>query len=405
MRKKRLDALIERLAGAGTPEDTRAAREKAKWRAAAHPGLRRALAEHYRLLGDPAQAGRWGIVFPGWAQPHEITRLRRCLLSHADGGTFVRRYLGIRWNDPVPPEVVDLVAPAHTAKGPRDGGRSFPVGCGGGLLVATGTLMASCASVVTLWRSLVGESLEDSFSILVISGAVGFLGVLILLFTGRTASEDARAADAEFAQRRALELLVERPPEGRVMLRSLARTTDDPVARTALVEDARRRGRPVDAGRWGCTIAGLTTPEERDAFATVLLRKPGRDPLTRLMDLSSTWTEKSERGDVADVLRRAGAAPLTPAASFPPDLPPRFRWWCAALLFVPLGAISAAMWPSSARPIAALTFALLAASWACLTVVAALVRERAEGHRIGYAMAALILITTAIGFAITATAG
>lgn len=50
---------------------------------------RRALAQLYRDLGAPDQAGRWGIVIDGWTTPFERDRLARALVSYNRPSTFL----------------------------------------------------------------------------------------------------------------------------------------------------------------------------------------------------------------------------------------------------------------------------------------------------------------------------
>jgi len=402
MRRSARQSLIGQLAVGVDTETAREARTAAKWRAADDIDLRRALAEHYRRLGDPAQAGRWGIVFPGWSQPHEIARLRLFLLNNADEGNFVRRFLDLGRKQPVPAEVVDLVDPAFAERAPKDDGGKILLGCAGGILTLFGVIAILWQTVSVLWRGFIGEPVETTLAEFALAGAAGATGVLISVPLWRWPPNHEKAADPEFVVRRALELLDERPAEGRPMLRSLARTTDDPRVRHALVDDARRRGHPADAGRWGCPLAGLTTPEEREAYAAVLLRKTGRDPYNRLVGLSAVGGDDPSPGDIADVLRRVGATPPGPPPASADVLPPRLRWWVVASLPLLVGAVAVVLSPASAQVISGLAVALAAAAWATVCLVAATVRDRARGHRTVFAACAVVLAATAAGFAITA---
>ncbi|MGC0369277.1 hypothetical protein [Microbacterium sp. SLBN-111] len=404
MRKKKLDALIQRLSGEGSTAEVRAARTEAKWRAPSHPELRRTLAEHYRRLGDPAQAGRWGLVFPGWAKPHEVARLRWFLLANADGGGFVRRYLELGWREPVPPELADLVPPAHVDSGPKPDAPSFAVGCGGAALVVGGIGAMFIAAVRFVGQALIAGSVDESLLDVLVPGLFGLAGAIALVPAFRKRSKDERAAARRFTIERALTLLDERPDEGRVMLQSLARTTDDASVRAALVTDARRNGRPADAGRWGCTEDGVTTPAERDAFATMILRRPSTNVIERTLTLSgAAWSIDPGSGDLADVLRRVGATLPSPVPPVAPDIPPRLRWWFAPLLVLPVGAVGISLLPASAHPIAAGTLAVMATSWAVIAFVAGVARERPRGHRIGYMVCALVMAAVATGLAFAAT--
>ncbi|MDQ1135354.1 hypothetical protein QE410_000153 [Microbacterium sp. SORGH_AS 1204] len=401
MKKRELDVLVQQLAGDERTDEVRAAREKAKARAHAHPELRLALAEHYRRLGDPAQAGRWGVVFPGWSRPHEIARLRLFLLQHADGGDFVRRYLALWKATPLPPEVLDLVAPSFVERAPRGDGALFLTGCGGGLIALTMVVLSLTTGANVLWLALIGQPTEHEAVEFVITGTVAGFGALLVAVASRIPSEAEKAADAEFAVSRALQLLEQRPAEGRAMLQSLAKTADSPTVRGALVDDARRRRSPTDAGRWGCPEPGLTTPEERDAFASLVMRKPAKDPVERLLTLSAAWSGRPIRGDIPDVLRRVGATAPRPFADV--EYPgPALRWWFAPLVGVPLGAVGCLLLPDHAHVIAAITVALMAASWAGLCLVAAASPLRPHRNRIDYAAASAALAATAVGFAIAA---
>jgi hypothetical protein len=75
---------IERARALAAGGNRRAAltllREAAE-RDGAPPRFRLALAELYRELRNPDQAGRWGIVFEGWTTDHERDRLARLLAA------------------------------------------------------------------------------------------------------------------------------------------------------------------------------------------------------------------------------------------------------------------------------------------------------------------------------------
>lgn len=401
MNKRKLDALIEQLAGDPGAEEVRAAREQAKGSAPDHPELRRALAEHYRRLGDPAQAGRWGIVFPGWAEPHEIARLRLLLLQRADEGNFVRAYLRLWGSSPLPPEVIDLVAPSFIERAPRGDGALFMTGCGGGLVALTTVILSLLTGARVLWLALTGQPIEHDAVEFLIAGAVAGIAMLVAVVAFKIPSADEKAADPEFAVRRAIELLEEHPAEGRAMLHALASTAAGPTVRGALVEDARRRGSLTDVGRWGCTEAGLTTPQERDAFASLIMRKPDKDQIERLLTLSAAWSSEPIRGDIPDVLRRVGTRPPNPPPEFE-DLGPRLRWWFAPPLGVPLGAVGGLIFPTHAYVIAAVTVALMTGSWAVLCLVSAASPRRPNRHRLSYVAVSAVLAATAAGFAIAA---
>lgn len=395
--------LIAQLANGDDVAAAREARTQAKWRASTYPDVRMALAEHYRRLGDPAQAGRWGIVFPGWTRQHEVARLRLFLLSNADDNDFVRRYLCLRRKSPVPAELTDLVAPQFIRRGPRGHGRVFLLGCLGVLAGAVAALFLVVAMAEVLWNGLVERPYRVHPWSLVPAVAVTVVGLLFATWMTKSPSPRARIPGREFAIRRAQELLEERPTEGRAMLQGLVRTTADPRVRRTLVDDARRRRRLADAGRWGCTEAGLTTPEERNAYANFLCRKATKDLYSRLMDLSAAWGESTAPGDCADVLQRVGVSP--PSGLLPPVVafPPRVRWWFIPLLALPSGALGAMSFPTQAHPISVGAVAIVAAAWGAVCVASASVVARPGDHRMAYAACAVILFASAVALGIAAT--
>ncbi|ROR67087.1 DUF6584 family protein [Agrococcus jenensis] len=64
---------------------------------------RRALAELYRDLGAPDQAGRWGVVIDGWTSAFERDRLARALIWYHEPRAFLSLAAGA-------PEPADLPA-------------------------------------------------------------------------------------------------------------------------------------------------------------------------------------------------------------------------------------------------------------------------------------------------------
>jgi hypothetical protein len=60
---------------------------------------RLALAEHYRQMGHPDQAGRWGIIFDGWTTEIERDRLARLLASSGVGERDVMKFLSLADRD------------------------------------------------------------------------------------------------------------------------------------------------------------------------------------------------------------------------------------------------------------------------------------------------------------------
>ena len=55
--------------------------------------IRRSLAERYRQMGHPDQAGRWGIVFDGWTSDFERDRLARLLAASRISEAETARFL------------------------------------------------------------------------------------------------------------------------------------------------------------------------------------------------------------------------------------------------------------------------------------------------------------------------
>jgi hypothetical protein len=70
--------------------------------------LRRALAERYRQMGNPDQAGRWGIVFDGWTTSIERDRLARLLAASGVPEAHTAKFLSLP-DDPLPQVVKDLL--------------------------------------------------------------------------------------------------------------------------------------------------------------------------------------------------------------------------------------------------------------------------------------------------------
>ena len=69
---------------------------------------RLALAERYREMGNPDQAGRWGIVFEGWTTDRERDRLARLLASSWVRRQDVAAFLALPPGE-VPAPVADLL--------------------------------------------------------------------------------------------------------------------------------------------------------------------------------------------------------------------------------------------------------------------------------------------------------
>ncbi len=72
-------------------------------------GARLALAERYREMGNPDQAGRWGIAIEGWATDLERDRLARLLASSWVRNQDVTEFLALPPGE-LPAPVVELLA-------------------------------------------------------------------------------------------------------------------------------------------------------------------------------------------------------------------------------------------------------------------------------------------------------
>lgn len=376
VQKKGSAQLIAALEASGRDVDPDA-REEAKLRAGTDDAVRRALAEHYRRIRQPAQAGRWGIVFPGWGRPHEVAQLRLWLAGTADRGDYVRRSLSLAASTPLPHAVADLSDPALRER--RPGARRETVaevsGCVAAALLAAVALVPVFGIGKVIVDGLAGARSADG-PVLVVTAAV-LLGLALVFGLIRTV-RPRLGLDPTFLQMRAAELMITRPREGRAMLRALVAVDDTDTARHALVDDARRRGRPAEAARWGCTIAGLTTAEERSAYADVLLS--GSRPAyadDRLVDASRVPYDDPSAGDVDAVRALLGARPPRPAVDLPPpDGGPRVRFLLLALLSIPVGA-GVIVWSDAApRVIASLSLAFTAGMWTVLFAIAAVQHPR-----------------------------
>ncbi|TQK20861.1 hypothetical protein FBY40_3405 [Microbacterium sp. SLBN-154] len=78
--------------------------------------VRLMLAELYRSLGCPDQAGRWGIVVKGWTTPIERDRLGRLLGASGPPQSWRGELLalpGSMRDNPDLIEVLEVIAPAH----------------------------------------------------------------------------------------------------------------------------------------------------------------------------------------------------------------------------------------------------------------------------------------------------
>ena len=80
---------------------------------------RRALAELYRALDLPDQAGRWGIVLDGWTTARERDRLARSLAASRVERRWLRAFLAIPTDFPESPDlttVLEVSVPAYRTK-------------------------------------------------------------------------------------------------------------------------------------------------------------------------------------------------------------------------------------------------------------------------------------------------
>ncbi|CAH0176603.1 hypothetical protein SRABI128_01166 [Microbacterium sp. Bi128] len=321
--------------------------------------------------------------------------MRLWLLGHADRSNFVRATLHLPRNEPVPAAVADFTSPTFVERGPRNSG------CAGTLVLVFvligGLLSLVWATIRTLWgAAFATPSPTDAMAALVL-----LLVVAITIAAAAIAARPIPLPDPEFAMRRALELLDSRPKEGRVMLRALVHASGDPRARRALVEDARRRGLPAEAGRWGSPVAGLTTDAERDAYAVSILHR-GKDAATLLAERSSLRYDDPVPGDIADVARRLRTPPWDPLGARVPPPRPRAWWWWAATAPLPIGASAIAFAPESARIIAIVSVITVLATWCGLSVRAAVSSTREHRERWAFALTALALVAAAAGVVLAA---
>lgn len=144
---------------------------------------RRALAQLYRELGCPDQAGRWGIVLDGWTTDVEKDRLARLLAANGVPARSARRFLA------VPPEadlpefnaVVEDRLPGYRARFKAEGAGSAmtraehagSVGFGFGVAAALG---AFAGLVAVFFVALLGGDAQP------IAGAAALLvGLFISL--------------------------------------------------------------------------------------------------------------------------------------------------------------------------------------------------------------------------------
>lgn len=402
MRRRRPAELLAALRD-GSPEDARVARVLARQRAGHHPELRKALAEHYRSLKEPAQAARWGIVLPGWATPREVARLRVWLAGEARRGDYIRDALLLRATEPIPDAVADLTDPSFRRRrlGARRARMTRWVGAAGAYTAIGGCACVAVSTGGMLWLGLLGRA-----AIAGASGVASLMGLTIylvitgiglgLFFIGYGRRDPEPAAPA-FVDRRAIELLQERPEEGRAMLRALVWNDTTGATRRALVEDARRRGRPDEAGRWGCTVAGLSTSDEQAAYVDRLRRKGHPSSRReRLFDASHVPYSELTGGDVPVVLRMLGEPLPNPSDVARHGPGPRLRWWLLPLIVLPISAIATTAPWVDPRSTAATGIWLVLAVWAALSAISAI--RRSGAARRGYGIAAAVFVVATAGF-------
>jgi hypothetical protein len=71
--------------------------------------VRRALAERYREMGNPDQAGRWGIVFDGWTTDVERDRLVQLLRSSGIAKRQTTQFLGLHGEE-IPADLTSVLS-------------------------------------------------------------------------------------------------------------------------------------------------------------------------------------------------------------------------------------------------------------------------------------------------------
>ena len=151
--------VIERLRDASGSTASAEAREAARHLLSRDRGddeLRHALAEHCRARGARAQAARWGITTPGWAEASEIRDLRRWLLGRGDDSDVVRDHLLLAPDRSLPAELVDLVPPS--LREPRtDPPPSSGSSCWWFLLAVVATVIGIACGATVLVQAAAGD--------------------------------------------------------------------------------------------------------------------------------------------------------------------------------------------------------------------------------------------------------
>ncbi|QCR19965.1 hypothetical protein [Agrococcus sp. SGAir0287] len=309
--RERLAAVLEALRVEPTA-DLRVQRAEARWRVLRGDdvALRMLFAEHYRAIGALDQAARFGVVEPGWMRPRELRALRRVLLREVAGGS-VRDLLGLGRRARVPSEVADLIEIPERAVARGSGlARAFAtIASFGGVLwfvVVVARAVVAATQGVEVLDALRAVRVEAF-----VAGVVGLAGTMWLRRHPRPRGDWLRRRDID-AERRAqallptLELHTERHALLRGWLASSWMPDHDARVRRLLVDLARERRRPAEAGRWGIAIDGVTTPDERARFAVTL---HAGDEWMRELERRTERKPGRLGVDERDTLIRAGVAP------------------------------------------------------------------------------------------------
>ncbi|SDH30710.1 hypothetical protein SAMN04489720_0881 [Agrococcus jejuensis] len=279
----------------------------------ADPAIRRMLAEHYRTIGALDQAARWGISIPGWVRASELRALRRVLAARVASG-MARGYLHLGSREQAPASIADLMEVPERPAAARGSRMRLLAGIAwlGGLLW-WGTAIARAIVAMTQGVEVL-DALRDVRVEALVAGAIWLVGLLWLRRHPRPSRTDWRRRLQQDAQRRVEAVLPSLVLHGErhALLRGWLDQTwtpdmQEPVRRM-LVELARERRRPAEAGRWGIAVDGLTTPDERTRFAATL-----RADDEWMLELEQRTERAPSRlgADERDALIRAGVAAET----------------------------------------------------------------------------------------------
>jgi len=137
---------------------TREALNSLKTRLVAHPeelDVRRELAEMYRTLGHADQAGRWGMVLPGWTSKREVAAFGRAYGIPGVSRERVRELLAL------PPEVdlpddVERLYHARTFTQPEVGTLPHQLESAAGILAGGAIIGVIVTMIVTTVISFLG---------------------------------------------------------------------------------------------------------------------------------------------------------------------------------------------------------------------------------------------------------